>query len=63
MQIYPYDEETRQRLLAQAQAVLAAVDKSAREALRMHKRIGNPVASWENGRVVWVQPEDIPVDD
>ena len=31
------------------------------EALRMHKRAGNPIAVWRDGQVVWLQPEEIPV--
>jgi hypothetical protein len=34
-----------------------------RAALLDHKRAGNPVATWENGQVVWIQPEDIPTPD
>jgi hypothetical protein len=37
-----------------------ALREAARSALRFHKRIGNPVAAWKNGKVVWIQPEDIP---
>lgn len=28
-------------------------------ALEQHKRAGNPVAEWREGKVVWVAPEDI----
>ena len=37
-----------------------AVREAAHEALRHHKRAGNPVAAWRNGKVVWIQPKDIP---
>jgi len=35
------------------------------EALRIHKRLGNPIASWKDGRVVIIQPEEIviPADE
>jgi hypothetical protein len=32
---------------------------AVREALLMHKRIGNPVAIWKDGRVVIIPPEEI----
>jgi uncharacterized protein (DUF433 family) len=35
---------------------------AVREALLRHKQAGNPIAVWRNGRVEWIQPEDIPVD-
>jgi hypothetical protein len=40
-----------------------ALQKAVSQALRMHKLMGNPVAEWRDGKVVWVQPEDIPVAD
>jgi hypothetical protein len=36
-----------------------ALARAVRNALIEHKRAGNPVATWENGKVVIVQPEDI----
>lgn len=33
---------------------------AVQEALVRHKRAGNPVAVWRNGRVEWIPPEDIP---
>lgn len=35
---------------------------AVRDALREHKRLGQSVVVWQNGKVVWVAPEDIPVD-
>jgi hypothetical protein len=29
----------------------------------MHKRLGNPIAEWRDGEVVWIPPEEILVDD
>ena len=39
-----------------------AMAQGVREALRRHKQARNPVATWRDGAVVWVPPEDIPVD-
>ena len=41
--------------------ILDALRQAVREALLSHKRAGNPVAVWQNERVEWIQPEDIPV--
>jgi hypothetical protein len=43
--------------------IQAAIRKGVREALLDHKRAGNPIAVWRDGQVVWIAPEDIPVDD
>lgn len=35
---------------------------AVRRALRRHKLLGNPIAVWQDDKVVWIQPADIPVD-
>jgi hypothetical protein len=37
-----------------------AIAEAIHDALVRHKRAGNPVAAWVEGKVVWIQPEDIP---
>lgn len=39
----------------------ATLVRAVRNALLHHKRAGSPVADWRDGRVVWIAPEDIPV--
>jgi hypothetical protein len=39
--------------------ILKALTEAVREALLRHKRLGNPVAVWRDGRVVWLPPEEI----
>ena len=46
----------------QGKAVEAVFRRAVRHALLMHKRAGNPIAVWREGRVVIVPPEDIVVD-
>ena len=40
-----------------------ALRQGVRDALRIHKLLGNPVATWRDNRVCWVQPEDIPLPE
>jgi len=40
--------------------ILAALRSGVREALARHKRAGQSVAVWQDGRVVVVPPEEIP---
>ena len=47
----------RLRDLARIQESMAL---AVQEALAEHKRAGNPVAVWRNGRVEWIPPEEIP---
>ena len=36
-----------------------ALDAGIRAVLLKHKQAGNPIATWQNGKVVIVAPEDI----
>jgi len=42
--------------------ILEEMRLAVREALALHKRAGNPVAVWRDGKVQWIAPEDIPSD-
>jgi hypothetical protein len=42
--------------------ILKAMTEAVREALLRHKRLGNSVAVWRDGRVVRLRPEEIPVE-
>lgn len=63
MDIHTYDPEILAGLLAEADAVEAAVRESVREALLIHKRLGNSVATWKDGRVVWIPAMEITTGD
>jgi hypothetical protein len=56
-------EPTLDELFEDGRAIDEALREAARDARRFHKALGNPMATWLDGRVVWVQPEDIRVDD
>jgi len=45
------------------EALDAAVQRAVRKALLVHKKLGNPVATWKDGKVVWIPPEEIEVED
>ncbi|MFN0007686.1 MAG: zeta toxin family protein [Planctomycetota bacterium] len=49
--------------LRKGQHIDRALGRAVKEALRMHKRLGNPIAVSEGGSVVWIPPEQIRVDD
>lgn len=50
-------------LIAEGDAVDAAMSEAVRHALLTHKRAGIPVASWKDGRVVIIPAEEIPVEE
>jgi len=43
-----------------AKVVEEALAKAVRDALRLHKRAGNPIPESRDGKVRWLDPEEIP---
>lgn len=41
------------------EAIETVLQRGVNHALLMHKRLGNPIATWEDGRVVIIPPEKI----
>lgn len=39
-----------------------ALAEAVREAVEQHRRAGNPVAIWRDGRVCWIEARDIPAE-
>jgi hypothetical protein len=46
-------------LMADGTEIDKAMRRAVREAVLMHKKLGNPVAEWRDGKVVWLQPDEI----
>ena len=55
-------EPTLKELFEDGRAIDEALKEAARDARRLHKALGNPMATWKDGRVVWIQPDDIVID-
>jgi hypothetical protein len=51
------------KLFSDRELVTKALKKGVMDALRRHKQAGNPVCEWRDGKVVWIAPEDIKIDD
>jgi hypothetical protein len=51
------------RLFAEGTPILEALQRAVREAVLRHKKLGNPIATWRDGKVFWIAPEDITVSD
>jgi hypothetical protein len=41
------------------ETITRALSQGVRDALLKHKRAGNPIVIWRNGKAVWLKPEDI----
>ncbi len=51
--------EKLEAALANPALIDAAVRKAMREAVLMHARLGNPVCTWKDGRVIWLSPQEV----
>jgi hypothetical protein len=51
------------RLLADHRKITAVMKSAARAAIRQHALAGNPIAESRDGKVVWIQPRDLLVDE
>lgn len=40
-----------------------AIQEAVRQALLAHQRAGNPIAIWQDGKVVWIPPDEIFSDE
>ena len=50
-------------LFADGREIDEAIRRSGEEAVRRHKLLGNPIAVWEDGKVRWLQPDEIPLPE
>jgi hypothetical protein len=48
-----------ERIFDEGVEIDRAFDRAVSEALRQHKRAGNPVPIWKNGKVVWIPASKI----
>jgi ABC-type Mn2+/Zn2+ transport system ATPase subunit len=39
------------------------IRKAIRDAMVMHKKLGDPVVGWKDGKVVWIPADQIEVDE
>lgn len=51
------------KAFAEGKPIDDAVAAGVRQALRMHKKLGNSIAIWRDGKVVILPPEEIPCED
>jgi hypothetical protein len=56
----PESVDAPDELVQDAELVEEALARAVGEALRHHKRAGNPVPEWRDGKVCWLPPEEIP---
>jgi hypothetical protein len=53
------NEDRISRIMNDPEKVREAIQLGINDALLKHKQAGNSVCGWKDGKVYWVQPEDI----
>jgi hypothetical protein len=51
------------RLIREGTLVDEAMRLAVRDAMRLHKKLGDPVVGWKDGRVVWVPADQIELEE
>ena len=59
----PESASRTQKPFPSAEEVEGILEKAVQNALLMHKRLRNPIAVYQDGRVVIIPPDEIPVED
>ena len=54
-------EKSIDEIFKEGSLIDKALKKAVQEALVRHKQAGNPIVVWRNGKIVWLKPEEIPV--
>jgi hypothetical protein len=57
------EKKTIDELFHEGTEIDKALKKAVQQALLQHKKAGNPVAAWRDGKVVLIDPEDIVVEE
>lgn len=52
-------EKTIAQMFAEVTPIVEAVKAGEREALLRHKLLRQPAATWRDGKVVWISPDDL----
>lgn len=56
-------EKTIDEIFANGTLIDLALKQAVQEALLRHKQAGNPVVAWRDGKIVWIPPEEITIQE
>ncbi len=51
------EKDKIKEILADEKRITEILQRAVREAVEMHKRAGNPIAVWKDGKAVWVETD------
>jgi len=56
------DVDKIEEILENDKVITKALEQGVKAALKQHKLAGNPIACWRDGRVVVLEPNNIPTE-
>jgi hypothetical protein len=59
----PLREKSVEELFEDGTEIDEALRQAVREALIVHKKLGHSIVVWEDGKLQWIPPEEIDVED
>ena len=57
------DADALNRLHAENQSIEAGMQEAVNEAVLAHKRLGLPMVTWQDGKVVWIPADQLFADE
>jgi len=57
------EKKTIDELFRDGKKIDSALRNAVQQALLQHKKAGNPVVEWRDGKVILIKPEDIVVEE
>ena len=57
-----WDQTHIAQAFAEGTPIDEAMNQAVRNAIRLHQRMGLPLAVWRDGTTVWVNPEAVPTE-
>jgi len=54
---------TKRLFIDHGEDIERILQRAVNHAVLMHKRLGNPIAAWKDGKVVIILPEEISVEE
>lgn len=49
------EKDKIEEIFSDEKQITETLQRAVREAVEMHKRAGNPLAAWKDGKAVWVE--------
>ncbi len=56
------NDDNISKILNDSKKVTKIIQAGIKAALMKHKQAGNPICEWRDNKIVWIPPEQIPIE-